>query len=98
MTPTLSYTNFSVELDYINSRLGLNLNAEQITACAEKMGLVYKGFADNKVTIEIPPTRADMLHPCDVVEDIGIGHGYNNIPRVFPPTNTVGSFQPDNKF
>jgi phenylalanyl-tRNA synthetase beta chain len=27
---------------------------------------------------------------CDIAEDIGIAFGYNNIPRVFPPTNTVG--------
>jgi phenylalanyl-tRNA synthetase beta chain len=42
--------------------------------------------------------RADILHPCDVIEDIGIGYGFNNIPKVFPPTNTVGSFMPLNKF
>ena len=38
------------------------------------------------------------MHPCDVIEDIGIGFGFNNIERVYPPTNTVGSFQPNNKF
>lgn len=62
------------------------------------MGLVFKSSEDNKVKIEVPPTRADVLHPCDIVEDIGIGFGYNNVPRVFPPTNTVGAYQPNNKF
>lgn len=62
------------------------------------MGLVMKGSSKNAslntgtVKIEIPPTRADILHPCDVIEDIGIGYGFNNIERVFPENNTIGTF------
>ena len=52
----------------------------------------------SSVKIEIPPTRADILHPCDVIEDIGIGYGFNNIDRVFPENNTVGFLQPINRF
>lgn len=64
------------------------------------MGLVVKGVTEDglSVKVEIPPTRADILHPCDVIEDVGIGYGFNNIDRVFPPNNTVGSYQPLNKF
>lgn len=42
-----------------------------------------------KVRIETPPTRTDVLHASDIAEDIGIAYGYNNIPKVFPPTNTI---------
>jgi phenylalanyl-tRNA synthetase beta chain len=38
------------------------------------------------------------MHPCDIAEDIGIAFGYNNIPREFPPTNTVGKQIPLHKF
>ena len=64
------------------------------------MGLVLKesNEAGTSVKIEIPPTRADILHGCDVIEDIGIGYGFNNIERVFPENNTVGAYQPINKF
>ena len=100
VTPTMEYNDFDVELEYINRILGLNLDVEKVGACAQKMGLVLKGAnADNtSVKMEIPPTRADILHPIDVIEDIGIGYGFNNIERVFPENNTVGSFQPINKF
>ena len=56
------------------------------------MGLSVVNTKDNNKTlvIEIPPTRADVLHACDIAEDIGIAYGYNNIPRVIPPTNTIG--------
>jgi phenylalanyl-tRNA synthetase beta chain len=38
------------------------------------------------------------LHACDIAEDIGVAFGFNNIPRVVPPTNTVGKLLPINKF
>ena len=51
---------------------------------------------DNKVIV--PPTRTDIMHECDIAEDIGIAYGYNHIPKVFPPTNTTGKQIPLNKF
>ncbi len=30
------------------------------------------------VEVTIPPTRHDVLHPCDIYEDVAIAHGYNN--------------------
>ena len=104
VTPTMSYTDFDVEMEYINRILGLKMDPQKVRSCAEKMGLVMKGASKNAslssgtVKIEIPPTRADILHPCDVIEDIGIGYGFNNIERVFPENNTIGTFQPINKF
>lgn len=31
--------------------------------------------------MRIPPTRSDVLHPCDVVEDAAIAYGFNNLPQ-----------------
>ena len=52
----------------------------------------------NLVKFQVSPLRPDILHACDIAEEIGIGYGFNNIPMVYPPTNTVGSFIPENKF
>jgi phenylalanyl-tRNA synthetase beta chain len=64
------------------------------------MGLEAKEVIENgsKIIVEVPPHRSDILHPCDIAEDIGIAFGYNNIPKVFPPTNTIGKQIPENKF
>lgn len=35
------------------------------------------------------PTKSDIIHACDIVEDVAIAHGYNNIAKVMPPTNTT---------
>lgn len=39
----------------------------------------------------------DVLHACDVVEDVGIAYGYNNLTIIPPPTHTVARQQPLNK-
>jgi len=46
----------------------------------------------------VPPTRSDVLHPCDIAEDVAIAYGYNNIERTIPNVVTVGSQQPVNHF
>jgi phenylalanyl-tRNA synthetase beta chain len=98
--PNLKPNEFEVELAYINRTLGLQLDAEKVKECAQKMGLIIKDVTQEgrAVKVEVPPTRTDIMHACDIAEDIGIAFGYNNIPRVFPPTNTVGKQIPMHKF
>lgn len=97
----MDYRDFDVELEYINRILGVEIDTEKAADCAVKMGLVLKDVqgpaGKQTLKIEVPPTRADILHPCDIIEDIGIGFGFNNIPKVFPPNSSLGSFQPNNK-
>lgn len=42
------------------------------------------------ITVSIPPTRPDILHECDLVEDVAIAYGFNHLKQTFPNTNTVG--------
>jgi phenylalanyl-tRNA synthetase beta chain len=66
---------------------------------AERMGLKPLQPSDNEhVKYEVAAIRPDILHGCDIAEEIGIGYGFNNIEMVYPPTNTIGSFLPENKF
>jgi len=91
--------NFEVEMKYVNRLLGLNLNAQQMNKGAERMGLKTLQPSDgDHVKYEVQAIRPDILHACDVAEEIGIGYGFNNIEMVYPPTNTIGSFLPENKF
>lgn len=54
------------------------------------------GNGDN-VKVTIPPTRHDVIHACDIYEDVAIAYGYNNIKRTIPKTNTIGQQFPINK-
>ena len=38
----------------------------------------------NLIDVHIPPTCADILHQCDIMEDVAIAYGFNRLPRSFP--------------
>lgn len=45
------------------------------------MQLDAQPSSSGRLSVRVPPTRSDILHPCDVMEDVAIAHGYNNIPQ-----------------
>ncbi|KAJ8606348.1 hypothetical protein MRB53_041017 [Persea americana] len=48
--------------------------------------------------VNIPITRADVLHQADIMEDAAIAYGFNNLPRTFPSTSaSVAAALPINK-
>jgi phenylalanyl-tRNA synthetase beta chain len=55
----------------------------------------YGAKADGgSLALQIPAHRADIMHDCDVFEDVAIGYGYHNITPRLVPSMTVGSHQP----
>ena len=46
---------------------------------------------ETKLKVEVPITRADILHPCDIAEDLAISYSYNKIEVKLPPTTTIGA-------
>jgi len=94
--PKLSSRTETVSAKKINSNIGINLPAEKISELLTKMCLSTKVSGDN-LTVTIPPTRADVLHPADIYEDVAIAHGYNNIVKTIPKTLTVAKQLPINK-
>lgn len=36
------------------------------------------------IDVQVPPTRADVLHQADIMEDVAIAYGFNRLPRSFP--------------
>ncbi|TMW56401.1 hypothetical protein Poli38472_006411 [Pythium oligandrum] len=102
-TPNLSNRSVEVNVKDIFSMLfgkrePVNLDIERICELCDKMQLAAKPTADQqRIVVDVPPTRSDILHPIDVVEDVGIAYGFNNIPLTIPSTMTIGGAQPLNK-
>ena len=42
----------------------------------------------------VPITRPDVMHACDVMEDVAVAYSFNKIPREVAPVQCVGSQQP----
>lgn len=96
--PSLETRRMEVSLDYINSCTGLSVAASQAAALLNKMQLNAKQSADgSRVEVQIPVTRSDILHGCDVMEDVAIAYGFNNLPTRVPKTVTVGRELPLNQ-
>lgn len=98
--PDFSVYNLEVDVDYITSLsgIGASLKINQIADLLDRMSLTTTIVDDKKVSVAVPITRSDVLHACDVVEDVAISFGYNNIQRVVPQTLTTGKQVPINKF
>ena len=39
----------------------------------------------------------DVIHACDVIEDVAIAYGYNSVKRTIPNTNCIAEQYPINK-
>ncbi|KAK8714618.1 hypothetical protein V6N13_041969 [Hibiscus sabdariffa] len=81
--PDLSEYNMEVPLSYITGSIGVPLEVDEVTNLLKRMQLNAEkaGSGASSISVSVPPTRSDILHPCDVMEDVAIAYGYNNIPK-----------------
>jgi phenylalanyl-tRNA synthetase beta chain len=98
ITPNLDSTKWEVEVDYINSYLGLKLTPSEMIKCFRKVRIdaeesKKKGFLD----VFIPAFRGDVMHPVDLTEEVAIGYGYFNIPKTIRE-GCVGEYHPIQTF
>ncbi|GFQ05533.1 probable phenylalanine--tRNA ligase beta subunit [Phtheirospermum japonicum] len=86
----LSLYQMTVPLSYITSAIGASLPAHEVAKLLNKMQLHAKHTLSEKnetnFTISVPPTRSDILYPCDVAEDVAIAYGYNEIQKIKLPS------------
>jgi phenylalanyl-tRNA synthetase beta chain len=78
-----------IKLSRINTNklLGLELKENEIKACLEKMGYNYDIKTE---TAQVPCWRLDVMHEVDLIEDIAIAYGYNNLIPEIPKVSTIG--------
>lgn len=107
MYPDLTPREFEVPLSYINSSLGLSLDAPAVSKLLNSMQLEVTtqqqepsssgSSSDVVLNVRVPATRSDILHACDVMEDVAIAYGYNNLQQQIPSTVTQGRELPLNQ-
>ncbi len=78
ITPAMGKKTFTVNPDYINSISGLGLDKKTIAKLLEMARYRCK-ISKKVINLEYPSYRQDIMHPRDVVEDVIISYGYNNI-------------------
>ncbi|KAG6510882.1 hypothetical protein ZIOFF_028927 [Zingiber officinale] len=100
--PDLSVSRMEVPLSEIIDPIGISLDVSEVVTLLNKMQLeaAHSSLAtgDFNIVVSVPPTRSDILHARDVMEDVAIAYGYNNIPKSKPKCMTTGGRQPLNRF
>jgi len=87
--PDLETRTKSVAHDRIESTLGIDLEVEETIDLFERSGLGVE-HDDGSYEVEIPPYRTDVLHPMDLVDDVGRAYGFNDLEPRYPDVSTVG--------
>jgi len=82
VTPYLEPREMEVENEYVVRTLGIDLSPEESAKYLEMMG--HGAVAGDTLKVNVPRYRTDVMHPMDLVEDIAIAYGYDNVVPVIP--------------
>jgi phenylalanyl-tRNA synthetase beta chain len=89
--PDFAVTEKAVAHDRIESVIGVEFDSATVIDCAERAGLDAEPREDEDAyEVAIPPYRVDVLHPLDVIDDIGRAYGFNDLEPRYPDVSTVG--------
>jgi phenylalanyl-tRNA synthetase beta chain len=93
MMPDLKNEIIQIKSGQINNLFGLDLKESEVKQLLEKSQYDFDGWK-----VKIPAYRNDILHPYDVIEDIGIAYGFDRIKELPLTTFTHGSTFKLNEF
>ena len=82
-------------LKYTNKLLGLKLSAHRISELLLTAGLGIEKTQADSVEVLVPCYRVDVMHQVDLIEDVAIAYGYNNIEPLWRELPTTGRAKPD---
>jgi phenylalanyl-tRNA synthetase beta chain len=87
VTPDLTPSEIPLDVNLVRSVLGLDLSKREILASLARSRLGVRGRM-----VLAPRYRVDLMHPVDVAEEVALGHGFDRIDPIYPPSGTPGSF------
>lgn len=93
-SPKLEQKKMSVSPFLINQTLGLNLNNSKIISSLKKSRLDASTKGKN-IICTIPAYRFDIFGPMDLVEEVALGYGIQNLEPTLSPSQTLGQKHPN---
>ena len=92
-TPKLTERKMTVSPSLINQTLGLNLSTSKIISSLKKSRL-DASTKNKNVVCTIPAYRFDIFGPMDLVEEVALGYGIQNLEPTLSPSQTLGQTNP----
>ncbi|MFH1240334.1 MAG: phenylalanine--tRNA ligase subunit beta [Candidatus Diapherotrites archaeon] len=90
VTPDFTPGKIKIDLKYVNKISGLGLKINEVVKLLQNSNYDVKAKG-NSLDVSYPAYRQDILHPVDVVEDIIIAYGYNEIEPELVKVSTKGN-------
>ncbi|EOB11468.1 Phenylalanyl-tRNA synthetase beta chain [Nosema bombycis CQ1] len=97
-TPISEPKHYDISLQDVIKELNVSINVNGLMALLKKMMYFCEKIDDYTVRVHVPMARQDVIHKVDVIEDVAISYGFNNLKRAIPQINTIGLEDPLNKF
>lgn len=94
VTPAIYRDTLTASLNEISKLVGTPAEELNLEALLSKMDYREIEVTEDSVTAVMPPYRRDGIHPRDLIEDVVIAIGLNNIEPILPSEYTVGSSAP----
>jgi len=92
-SPKFEEKKITVNSSLINQTLGLNLSISKIVSSLKKSRLDALSKGAN-IICTIPAFRFDIFGPMDLVEEVALGYGIQNLEPSLSPSQTIGNTNP----
>jgi len=88
-TPNFASRSIAFDTDPVNKILGLNISGSMLASCLKKCRLdaVMKG---EKIQCTIPRYRFDIFGGMDIVEEVALGYGIDNLKPAWSASVHIG--------
>jgi phenylalanyl-tRNA synthetase beta chain len=97
VTPDFRNKRMNLNVEYANKILGLQLTSKRIAELLLTAGFGVENVNAKTVTALVPCYRIDVMHMVDLVEDVAVAYGYNNIEPLWRELPTTGSVRPEQR-
>ena len=93
LKPDLETESKTVTHERTESILGVELENDEVIDLLERSGMdadAHESDGETKYDVTVPPYRTDVMHPLDVVDDVGRAYGFDEMEPRYPDVSTVG--------
>jgi phenylalanyl-tRNA synthetase beta chain len=97
-TPNLDNRTIKLQIQQVKAMTGLDLTQDEIIALLRRARYDAKTDSDTHLEVRVPCYRLDIMHPVDVMEDVAIAYGLNNVKPRWPSELTIGGLSSKEEF
>lgn len=96
-TPVFHNRTYEIPVATVQEKLNLELSGSEIKALLEKM-MYNVELRDGLAVVGCIDVRSDIMHACDIIEDVAVGYGFNNFAKKMAHFHTMGAENTMNRF